>query len=204
MNDYLQATVTVLALINPAISATIFAKVESGRPTNAKVVAATKACIAILAVLVGAALVGTRVLSAFGISLDVFQVAGGVVLAWMGFGMLKGHHSQTAPSNNQTDAERSITPLVLFAASPGTITGVITLSIAHTGSELPVTALVGVAAAVAFTWLLLLLVVWLSGKGSDGSGGLMHDLMSRFMGLIVLAMGFQFALSGLRAFASGG
>ena len=65
----------------------------------------------------------------------------------MGFGMLKGNHSQTAPSNDQADAEPSITPLVLFAASPGTITGVITLSIAHTGSELPVTALVGVGIA---------------------------------------------------------
>jgi multiple antibiotic resistance protein len=204
MNDHLQATVTVLALINPAISAAIFAKVESGRATNAMAGAATKASIVILVVLVGAALVGTRVLSAFGISLDVFQVAGGVVLAWMGFGMLKGNHSQTTPTNDETDAEPSITPLVLFAASPGTITGVITLSIVHTGSQLPVTALVGVAVAVTVTWLVLLITAWLSGKGSGGSSGLMHDLTSRFMGLIVLAMGFQFALSGLRAFASSG
>ncbi len=198
MNDYLQATVTVLALINPAICAAFFAGAESGQPVGARVTDATKAALAILVVLIGSALVGTKLLGAFGISLDVFQVAGGVVLAWMGFGMLQGNHSQTAPSNDQADAEPSITPLVLFAASPGTITGVITLSIAHTGSELPVTALVGVGIAVAVTWLLLLLTARLSGQGSGG--GLMHDLISRFMGLIVLAMGFQFALSGLRAF----
>ena len=198
-NDYLQATVTVLALINPAISAAIFAQVEAGQPTNARVLSATKAATAILTVLIVTALVGTKVLGAFGISLDVFQVAGGLVLAWMGFGMLKGDHSQTAPSNDQADAEPSITPLVLFAASPGTITGVITLSIAHTGSELPVTALVGIVVGVAITWLLLLLTARLSGQGSGG-GGLIHDLTSRFMGLIVLAMGFQFALSGLRSF----
>jgi hypothetical protein len=39
------------------------------------------------------------------------------------------------------------------------------------------------------SWLLLL-TARLSGKGSDGGGGLMHHLTSRFMGLIVLAMGF--------------
>lgn len=203
MNDYLQATVTVVALINPAICAGFFAGAESGQPVGTRVTDATKASLAILVVLIGSALVGTKLLSAFGISLDVFQVAGGVVLAWMGFAMLKGTGSPTAPSPNKTDAEPSITPLILFAASPGTITGVITLSIAHTGSELPMTALVGVVAAVAITWLLLLLTARVSGQGSGG-GGLIHDLTSRFMGLIVLAMGFQFALSGLRSFMGQG
>ena len=41
MNDYVQATVTVLALINPATSAAIFAKVETGAATSGKAVAAT-------------------------------------------------------------------------------------------------------------------------------------------------------------------
>jgi len=31
----------------------------------------------------------------------------------------------------------------------------------------------------------------------------MHDVMTRFMGLIVLAMGVQFSLTGLKAFFSG-
>ena len=39
-----------------------------------------------------AALLGVKVLSLFGVSLDAFQVAGGGVLAWMGFSMLKGIH----------------------------------------------------------------------------------------------------------------
>jgi multiple antibiotic resistance protein len=31
-------------------------------------------------------------------------------------------------------------------------------------------------------------------------GGPVHDIITRFMGLIVLAMGVQFALTGVRAF----
>ena len=37
-----------------------------------------------------AALIGTQLLHLFGVSLDAFMVAGGGVLAWMGFSMLSG------------------------------------------------------------------------------------------------------------------
>ena len=47
-------------------------------------------------------------------------------------------------------------------------------------------------------------VLILAITGSDAQHGesLLRDLMSRFMGLIVLAMGMQFALSGLKDFFS--
>ena len=44
--------------------------------------------------------------------------------------------------------------MILFAVSPGTIKGVITVSITHAGTEVPVTALVGASIAVGFTWVL--------------------------------------------------
>ena len=90
--------------------------------------------------------------------------------------------------------------MILFAASPGTITGVITLSAAHTRLGFPITALVAVAVASVVTWLVMLLVARVAGK--EGSGGFAPDTTTRFMGLIVLSMGVQFALTGLRQFAS--
>jgi len=67
--------------------------------------------------------------------------------------MLGGTSSPT--TSTQTDkANVSLGPLILFAASPGTIIGVIT----------------------------------------------MHDISTRFMGLVVLAMGTQFLLGGLKSF----
>ena len=41
-----------------------------------------------------------------------------------------------------------MTPLILFAASPGTITGIITLSVAYAKSGIPVTALVAVTLGI--------------------------------------------------------
>ena len=65
-----------------------------------------------------------------------------MVLVWMGFIMLRGNSSPTsAADNNPEPGGASLAPLILFAASPGTITGVITLSVSHAQHEVPVTAL---------------------------------------------------------------
>ncbi len=145
MQDHLQAIITVLTLINPLMCAAIFARIEAGRPRSAQLADAAKAALAVLVILMLAALFGQRLLGVFGVSLDAFMVAGGGVLAWIGFGMLRGNSTNSQPSGDGAASEnRSLTPLILFAASPGTITGVITLAVAQTRHELPVTALLAV------------------------------------------------------------
>src|SRR5262249_62040320 len=108
----------------------------------------TMAALDVLVILAVAALAGARVLQFFGVSLDAFSIAGGGVLTWIGFSMLRGNSTQTQdPSKDRGAETRSLAPVTLFAASPGTITGVITLAVAHTKLALPVTALVAAAAA---------------------------------------------------------
>lgn len=207
MKEQIQAIVTVLSLVNPAICAMMFTQAVVGRSRAERLIDATKAIFAVFLLLTVAALVGTRLLDLFGVSLDAFMVAGGGVLAWMGFSMLSGSglsasRNPTASANPpaNSDSEPSLTPLVLFAASPGTITGVITIAAAHTKLSLPVTAFVAIAVATLSTWLVMLVFSGLAGK-SKGGGGFLRDTITRLMGLIVLSMGVQFALTGIRAFA---
>ncbi len=206
MSQQLQAIATVLSLVNPAICAAIFSKLQKGRSSNAKIADAIKAGIAILVVLALAAVFGAKVLHVFGISLDAFSVAGGFVLAWMGFGMIKGSQEDDAENRDSVSGETtdepssssvSLTPLILFAASPGTITGVITLAVAHSKTDLPVTALIAVIVAVVVTVPVMAL---LSIFGGNKKGGFVRETITSLMGLIVVAMGFQFALTGLKAF----
>jgi len=191
--------VTVLSLVNPAICGMLFAQAEVGRSCGNLLLDATKAALSIFVILVAAALAGTRVLDLFGVSLDAFMVAGGGVLAWMGFSMLSGKASISGSPSAPSSSTPSLTPLILFAASPGTITGVITISAAHTRLQLPTTALVAVSVATAATWLVMLLAARLANK--QESRGFVRDTMSRLMGLVVLSMGVQFALTGFHAFA---
>ena len=202
LEQYLQAIVTVLSLVNPFICGAMFAQIEAGQTRATRLGDATKAALAVLVILVVAALAGARVLQVFGVSLDAFSIAGGGVLIWIGFSMLRGHSLQAQGSSKDGAAEkRSLTPLILFAASPGTITGVITLAVAHSKQELPVTALVAVVAAAVVMWVVMVLVAHGRSR-AKGGGDLLHDMVPRFMGLIVLAMGVQFALTGFHDFFS--
>jgi len=199
-SNFVQATITVLSLVNPVICGTLFAEAVAGDDQGPRLKGATMVALAVFVILAAAALAGTSVLGAFGISLDAFQFAGGVVLGWMGFSMLRGADSHKKAHQPSGTSASALTPLILFAASPGTITGIITLAVSDTGTRLPVAVLAGAALAIAITWVLMLLAA----RAGPKQGGLMHDVTTRFMGLIVLAMGMQFALAGYQAFMAGG
>lgn len=203
MQHELQAIVTLLALINPAMCAAIFLRAEGAAPRNSMMAAATQASLAVLVILVLAALFGAKILDAFGVSLDAFSVAGGGVLAWIGLSMLRGN-AASSPEQPGAAPQSALTPLILFAASPGTITGVITLAVSHSGREMPTTALIAVTVGVAAMWLAVMAGIFLANRNSGSKKpegtSFARDTITRFMGLIVIAMGVQFALTGIKAF----
>src|SRR6516165_5759342 len=173
MEQQLHAIATVLSLVNPMICGAMFARIEAGQARAARLADAAKAALAVLVILVVAALVGARVLQLFGVSLDAFSVAGGGVLSWIGLSMLRADSAPAQdPSKENADEKRLLTPLILFAASPGTITGVITLAVAHAKLELPVTALVAVAFATAVLWMVMVLM---ARGGPHAPGGLLRE-----------------------------
>jgi multiple antibiotic resistance protein len=87
---YVQGTVTILSLVNPVICAALFSQAVAGKSIREKIADATRAAVSVMAILCLAAVGGAQLLKVFGISLDVFQTAGGMVLVWMGFLMLRG------------------------------------------------------------------------------------------------------------------
>lgn len=198
LHNVVQALVTVLAVINPVVCGTIFSALTSSLAPAQRRWAAGKAALSILIILLASALVGLRVLSVFNISLDVFRIVGGMIVAYMGFDMLGGRQTvgQVSPTDDEVAPAATMAPLIMFAAGPGTITAVVTLAAVHTPDGLPVTAIVAVVVGAAVTFAMLLLA---SGMGSRIGRGT-QGVVTRFMGLIVAAMGMQFVLTGLKAF----
>ncbi|WP_158966547.1 MarC family protein [Chachezhania sediminis] len=197
MNQQLQAMVTILSLINPVVCAMIFTGLIQGRPRSAAIRDATVSMVVVALVLAIAAFFGARVLTAFGISLDAFSVAGGAVLVYIGVSMMTGGQSSGDDKPRDENAN-SLGKLILFAASPGTITGVITIATAHSRDGVPVTALVAVGSICVLTWVLLVVTAF-TGSGEQ-KPSLRREMSSRYMGLIIVAMGIQFALTGFKAF----
>src|SRR5262245_54165417 len=113
MEQQLQAIATILPLVNPVICGAMFARIEAGQARAVLLADATKAALAVLVILVVAALAGARVLQVFGVSLDAFSVAGGGVLAWIGFSMLRGNSTQNQdPSKDRGAETRSLAPVI--------------------------------------------------------------------------------------------
>ena len=196
----LQAIVTVLAVINPVVCGSIFLALTPGLTHQQRRRAAIRVALSILVILVGSALIGLKVLSVFGISLDVFRIVGGTIIAYMGFDMLRGRQTvgQESPTSDDHAAPNSFTPLIMFAAGPGTITTVVTMAAVHTPDELPITAIVAAIVGASVTLAVLLLATEIGphlGRGTQA-------VVTRFMGLIVASMGMQFVLAGLKAFLS--
>jgi multiple antibiotic resistance protein len=195
-----QAVVTVLAVINPVVCGSIFLTLTSRLVPAQRRRAAIKVAFSILIILVASALIGLKVLAIFNISLDVFRIVGGMIIAYMGFDMLRGGHAvgQAPPTEDEAAAATSTAPLIMFAAGPGTITAVVTLAAVHTPDGFPLTAIVAAVIGAGVTLAALLLAVRVGphlGRGPQAA-------VTRFMGLIVASMGMQFVLTGLKAFLS--
>ena len=95
--------------MNPVVCGAMFAQIEDNCARGKQMADATNVSVAVLVILALAALVGTRLLDLFGVSLDAFMVAGGGVLAWMGFSMLSGPGSSARPPAAPANSGASLT-----------------------------------------------------------------------------------------------
>jgi len=196
MQEYIQAAITLLAVINPVICGVMVLQIDVGSILKHRLFNATKAALAVFVILVLSALLGKYILQVFGISIEVFKIVGGVVIAHIGFSMF-GARPQS--DENEQKRKETLSTLIMFAASPGTIATIITLSVVHDAHGLPVVAMVGTGIAVLLTWLVML--VMLLGSGHIHKGG--QQIFARFLGLILISMGLQFVLTGLKDFMVG-
>lgn len=146
------------------------------------------------------ALLGTLVLHAFGISLYALQVAGGLVVAYAGFGMLSQREAFTSAERSdaldragrQTDI--AISPMALpIVAGPGAIGVVIALAARHPGVPAHLSIVVAVAA---ISVVLAVLLRWATPM-VERLGPVVVGALVRVMGFLILAIGVELITHGI-------
>ncbi|MFO0616839.1 MAG: MarC family protein [Polyangiaceae bacterium] len=184
---------SLFTVIDPIATTPVFASMTQGRPSREARSIALRACLVALGVLTVFAVGGAFVFKMFGITLDAFRIGGGVVFLTLGLPMLASHEdAHAAPSAAKDPA---IVPLgVPLIAGPGAITTVMVLmgqatSIAHSTALLAALAL-----ATAATCGVLMLSPFVT--RFLGKAGL--ALITKVMGLIVVVIGIQFVIDGVR------
>lgn len=190
MDNYTQAMLGMLAVINPFVCGAMLLQIQQGQDKKSGLKATIKSMSTVLIILLIAALGGSHLLNIFGISMDAFKIVGGIILGVIGFHMLIG------PSSNPDAKKNSLNELVMFAASPGTIAMVITLAAVHNTKGLPITAMIGTLLAVLITVAIMILMLYLTKQNMANS----QKGFSKFMGLIIVSMGLQFVLVGIKHF----
>ncbi len=192
MNEYLHASIAMLAVINPFVCGAMMIQIVQGKDKKDKIYDSIKAMLIVLIILLAASLVGKSILNALGISMDALKVVGGIVISVIGFRMLRGPHENV----NEKKRHKSLISLIMFAASPATISMVITLAATRNHGNFPMAAIVGTTLAVLLTLVVLIAMTLSSGNTKKKRKG----LFSKLIGLVIMAMGLQFIFDGIKHF----
>jgi multiple antibiotic resistance protein len=205
-NYFLQAIVGVIVITDPITRGFFFKALTENEPERRREYVRT-ITIAVALILGISALAGREILELIGINLGAFGVAGGLIVALMGFEMLFGGEPSRAQGGEQAHEEpdpesfegQVIVPYAMpFVAGPGAITLVISISAGTSDFSGAIAALVAVAVAVILLPIGHLLI---SEKLSVSDTTM--KIATKFGGLLIATIGIQLMLSGLQNFFGG-
>ncbi len=205
--SYVGLTVmTLLPIINPVGTAVLLLGIGAHLEPAARERQVRKACIYASGILIAFLLLGTLIMQGFGISIPGLRIAGGLVIAFLGFRMLFPDQipemSAQALREAQTKADISFSPLAMPSlAGPGSIATVISMSstIRHEqeGARIVIEhvgVIIGIGVAALVCYFVLHAAERLSRKlGSAGIGAI-----ARIMGFLMICIGVQFVINGVR------
>jgi multiple antibiotic resistance protein len=211
--DALQnATLTFAALfpiINPLGIAPIFLSLTRAYPEPVRKLLARKIALYGFLLLGGSLTLGSAVLTFFGISLPIVQVAGGIVLANAGWRMLNREGSdtpaETAPGTIEEASQQAFYPLTLpLTVGPGSISVAIAFGadirqqseVTNIGYLVP---FVGGLAGMALVCVTLGVCYANAGRISAVLGTSGTNIVARLSAFLLLAVGVQVTWNGLSA-----
>ncbi|MEP2471840.1 MarC family protein [Roseobacter sp.] len=198
---FITAFVTMLVVIDPIGLAPLFVAMTHGMSSTARRHIALRATIIGIVILLAFAIFGEALLSAIGISMPAFQVAGGVLLFLTALDML--FERRTKRREDQTEEEHndpSVFPLAIpLIAGPGAIASIILLMGQRPGLE----GAVMVLGATALVMVIVLALFQASGLIERGLGKTGITVVTRLLGMLLAALSVQFVLDGLSAFGFG-
>jgi len=196
----------LFAIMNPATNLPIFLSVTEGAPVEIQRKIALKTALYSLVLGGGFAIAGAQVLNLFGISIDDFRLAGGLVLLLIALNMLNGeqsssHHGSKDEQDTFPSAESvAFYPLTFpIIVGPGTIT---TLIIFSHKAQTPVQMLTFGGVFVGLV-ALLGLVFYNAPMLAKHLSGTARVIMSRLMGMILAAIAVGMMSDGLKALLPG-
>jgi len=210
LSDLISAFVLVFAamfpIVDPLGSAPIFLSLTADRTPEERTRLARDVAFNSFLMMLGSLLFGSEIIEFFGIKIPVVRVAGGLIIAWMGWELLnEGIEPPERRALNKEERpariEGSFYPLTLpLTVGPGSIAVALTLGTQRPADNTLVhTAMLALAATASL--LAIAVIVYLSYRFAApiarflGRAGL--DVLVRLSAFILICIGFQIAWDGI-------
>ena len=193
---------SILIIVNPLSATLIYVSLTSGLESPARVTIAKDSCRFALLILLITALLGTWILQLFGISLEAFRIAGGILLFGIGMEMVYAKVSRTKLTATEKYESRenddvAIMPLAIpMIAGPGAITTSIVMMNEAMGMSLFAIGVVlcSIALSIGVTYYMM--------RNSDyimkRIGQREYRAINRLMGMLLIAIAVQFVINGIK------
>ena len=189
-------------IVNPLGATLIYVSLTSNLDRPMRDSIARDSCRFAILLLLVVAVLGAWILQIFGISLEAFRIAGGILLFGIGMEMVYAKTSRTKLTATEKYESRdmediAIMPIAIpMIAGPGAITTTIVLM-----NE--AIALTPLAIGVVFASIILSIVItYYMMKNSDyiisKIGQREYRAINRLMGMLLIAIAVQFVLTGIR------
>lgn len=205
-NDVIVGLLGLTTIANPVTSATVLLALTARYPEAERNRQIFRATLYVVIVVLLCFYAGRAVMSLFGISIPGLRLAGGLIVSYIGFGMLfpparvgedEAQAEMAAEDQSSQLPDVAFIPLTMpCTTGPGTIAFIISAA-----STIPSRSFTyNVNLAVIAIALLFGLVFWLCLRGATpimkllGETGV--DALARVMGFLLVCIGVQFAING--------
>ncbi|AXI48065.1 antibiotic resistance protein MarC [Sulfitobacter sp. SK012] len=194
------------AIMNPFVNLPIFLALTAGFTVVQQRSLAVKITL-FSAIMCGIILfAGQQIIGFFGISIDEFRIAGGIVLAHIAWSMLNG---QEITSHHGTDGEKAhmadLSGLAFYPITFPMIVGPGTIAtlIIYAGHAKGIEGYISIGGVVAAILAILFVVLFFASFFGKVLSDTMRVIMTRLMGMILLAIAVEMVVAGIKAVLPG-
>jgi len=201
LDEYIKLLAGLLSVVDPIGAIPLFISLTEHRNSGERRRIACVCAMSVGAALLIAHIGGNFWLKFFGIGIPSFQIAGGIVVLFMGISMVKASHdrSRNTPEERVESVDKesiAVVPLAIpLLSGPGAMSTVIVNHNLNPSLNYDVLA-VCVIVTVALSVLLCLLM---AEKIEDLLGTTGMNVITRVFGLIILSIAVEFITKGLAA-----
>ena len=194
-------------IVNPLGNTPIFLSLTPGYSSDARMVLSRKIALNSFWLLTGSMLIGSHILTFFGISIPVVQVGGGLVVMSTGWTLLQ--QRETEQSRTQADkkkitrediANRAFYPLTLpLTVGPGSISVALTLGVNEAPQRSNLVRLIAAIVGPALVAITIYLSYRFAERLARALGETAMNVIVRLTSFILLCIGVQIVWSGIHA-----